>query len=78
MKLAIVTAGAVGGYFGGLFIGKGAEITFVARGEHLKVMQNTGLTIKGPDGDLVITPDQYKVTENAARAVRGVDTGITS
>lgn len=73
MKLAIVTAGAVGGYFGGLFIGKGADITFVARGEHLKALQTGGLTIKRPDGDLVIAPDQYKVTDNPARAVRGVD-----
>src|SRR5689334_22735437 len=73
MKLAIVTAGAVGGYFGGLFIEKGADVTFVARGDHLRVMQNRGLSIKRPDGESVITPDRYKVTESAAQAVKGVD-----
>lgn len=72
MKLAIVTAGAVGSYLGGLFVGKGAEITFVARGNHLKALQETGLTITKP-ADLFIRPDQYRATENSAEAVREVD-----
>jgi 2-dehydropantoate 2-reductase len=73
MKLAIVTAGAVGGYFGGLFVAAGADITFVARGEHLRVLRENGLTIRKPGGDLVLRPDQYRATENAAQAVKGVD-----
>ncbi len=73
MKLAIVTAGAVGSYLGGLFVGKGAEITFVARGNHLKALQETALTITKPGGDLFIRPDQYQATENSAEAVREVD-----
>lgn len=73
MKLAIVTAGAVGGYFGGLLVGNGAEITFVARGEHLRVLRESGLTLKKPGGDLVLHPGQYQATENAAQAVKGVD-----
>jgi 2-dehydropantoate 2-reductase len=73
MKLAIVTAGAVGGYFGGLLVGKGSDITFVARGEHLRVLQESGLTLKKPDGDLVLPPDQYRATENVAQAVKGAD-----
>jgi 2-dehydropantoate 2-reductase len=73
MKLTIVTAGAVGGYFGGLLVGKGSDITFVARGEHLRVLQESGLTLKKPDGDLVLLPDQYRATENVAQAVKGAD-----
>lgn len=73
MKLAVVTAGAVGGYFGGLLAAMGAEITFVARGAHLQALQQDGLTLKKPDGDLHLTPEQYRVTDRAAQAVRGAD-----
>ena len=73
MKLAVVTAGAVGGYFGGLLAANGAEITFVARGEHLQALQQDGLTLKKPEGDLHLNPDQYRVAERAAHAVRGAD-----
>ena len=73
MKLAVVTAGAIGGYFGGLLAAAGTDITFVARGEHLRALQQTGLVLKKPDGDLHLTPGQYHVTDNAAQAVRGAD-----
>src|SRR5947209_1096675 len=73
MKLAVVTAGAIGGYFGGLLAASGVEITFVARGEHLRALQKRGLVLKKPDGDLHLAPDRYRVTENAAQAVQGAD-----
>jgi len=51
MKIAIFGAGGVGGYFGGLLARAGHEVTFIARGAHLKAMQEHGLTIKSPYGD---------------------------
>ena len=53
MKVAIVGAGGVGGYFGGLLARAGHEVTFVARGAHLESIQrNGGLRIESQnDGD---------------------------
>lgn len=51
MRICVMGAGAVGGYFGGLLALAGHEVTFVARGEHLRTMQVNGLlleTLKGP------------------------------
>ena len=39
MKIAIIGTGAVGGYFGGKLAQAGNEVTFIARGEHLKAIR---------------------------------------
>ena len=36
-------AGAVGGYLGGLLARAGNPVTLIARGEHLRAIQNSGL-----------------------------------
>ena len=45
MKIAIVGSGGVGGYFGGKLAKAGFDVTFVARGAHLRAMQSGGLTV---------------------------------
>ena len=52
MRIAIMGAGAVGGYFGGLLALHGMDVTFIARGEHLRAMQKNGLTLETPKGSL--------------------------
>ena len=52
MRIAIMGAGAVGGYFGGLLALGGMDVTFIARGEHLRAMQKNGLTLETPKGAL--------------------------
>ncbi len=54
MKILIVGAGAVGGYFGGMLARSGEDVTFLARGEHLKAIQEKGLYIKSINGDFNI------------------------
>lgn len=55
IKIIIAGIGGVGGYFGGLLAKKyqnspDVEIIFIARGEHLKQIQTSGLkVIKGPE-----------------------------
>jgi len=44
MKIMIMAAGAVGGYFGSVLSQKN-EVTFIARGEHLENIQSKGLKI---------------------------------
>ena len=53
MKAAIVGAGGVGGYFGGLLARAGHEVTYIARGPHLEAIQhNGGLRVESQnDGD---------------------------
>lgn len=54
MKFAVMGAGAVGGYFGGLLAQRGHEVALIARGEHLEVLQKNGLTVKSIHGDFNI------------------------
>lgn len=56
MKIAIIGTGGVGGYFGGKLANAGNEVTFLARGEHLKVIRKNGLTIKSIQGDFKVSP----------------------
>jgi 2-dehydropantoate 2-reductase len=52
MRIAIVGAGGVGGYFGGRLAAAGVDVTFLARGAHLEAMRARGLRIASPKGDL--------------------------
>jgi len=56
MKIAIIGTGGVGGFFGGKLARAGYDVTFLARGEHLKAMQQNGLTVKSIQGDFTIAP----------------------
>jgi len=52
MRIAVIGAGGVGGYFGARLAASGTDIAFIARGAHLKAMQTNGLRIESPKGDL--------------------------
>jgi 2-dehydropantoate 2-reductase len=52
MRIAIIGAGGVGGYFGARLAAAGTDVAFVARGAHLKAMQTGGLRLDSPKGDL--------------------------
>jgi 2-dehydropantoate 2-reductase len=56
MKFAIFAAGGVGGYFGGRLAQAEHDVTFIARGEHLEAIRETGLRVDSIDGDFVIQP----------------------
>ena len=55
MKAAVVGAGGVGGYFGGLLARAGHDVTFIARGSHLEaIRRNGGLRVESQnDGDFL-------------------------
>jgi 2-dehydropantoate 2-reductase len=52
MKIAIIGAGGVGGYFGARLAAAGHEVAFVARGAHKDAIKAKGLTVHSPLGDL--------------------------
>ena len=61
MKIGIIGAGGVGGYFGGKLAYAGYDVTFISRGEHLKALQENGLTVKSIKGDFKI--DRINATD---------------
>jgi len=54
MRIAIVGAGAVGGYYGALMARAGADVSFVARGAHRDAIRANGLRIIGVQGDFTV------------------------
>jgi len=58
MRIAIMGSGGMGGYVGAKLSAAGHEVIFIARGEHLKAIQEKGLKLLSPDGDLHIQPAQ--------------------
>ena len=56
MRIAIFGTGGVGGYFGGRLAQAGEDVTFIARGEHLRAIKANGLRVESPSGDFVIHP----------------------
>ena len=54
MKIAVVGAGAIGGYVGGWLAVAGEEVTFIARGANLHAIRRTGMRVIGEDGTEVI------------------------
>jgi 2-dehydropantoate 2-reductase len=64
MRIAIIGAGGVGGYFGARLQQAGADVHFVARGAHLAAMRRDGLTVESPLGDIHLP--RVNVTEQPA------------
>lgn len=56
MRIAVIGAGGVGGYFGGSLARAGHTVTFVARGEHGAALGEDGLTVLGTDGNFHVYP----------------------
>ena len=56
MRVAVFGVGGVGGYFGGRLAQAGNDVTFIARGEQLRAIQDKGLTVDSLNGDFVIYP----------------------
>jgi len=62
MKIIVVGAGGVGGYFGARLAEAGLDVTFIARGKHLEKIKNMGLVLNSIDGNYTVFP--AKATDN--------------
>jgi 2-dehydropantoate 2-reductase len=58
MRIAIVGAGGVGGYFGARLAAAGEEVGFIARGAQLEALRTRGLHIESVVGDLTLGPQR--------------------
>ena len=54
MKILVIGAGAIGGYFGGRLLNAGRDVTFLVRPKRAALLADKGLLIKSPAGDLTI------------------------
>jgi 2-dehydropantoate 2-reductase len=56
MRVAVVGAGAVGGYYGAMLARAGHDVTLVARGAHLAAIRSRGLTVRAARGEFTVRP----------------------
>jgi 2-dehydropantoate 2-reductase len=56
MRLLVLGAGGIGGYFGGRLAAAGNDVTFLVRPKRRHQLERDGLRILSPLGDLTLTP----------------------
>src|ERR1700726_1961035 len=54
MRILVVGAGAIGGYFGGRMLAAGRDVTFLVRPKRAAELASSGLVIKSPNGDVTL------------------------
>lgn len=80
MKIVVMGSGGVGGFFGGLLAKAGNDVTFVARGDHLKAIRENGLQILHQSGKFRVNvpvtdkTEELGPTELVIFAVKTYDT----
>lgn len=56
MRFVVVGAGAIGGYVGAHLARAGLDVTLVARGAHLRAMQERGVRVRTAEGEFTAQP----------------------
>jgi 2-dehydropantoate 2-reductase len=56
MRFAIVGAGAIGAFAGAMLARSGEDVTLIARGPHLRAMQEHGVRVRGEIGEFTAHP----------------------
>jgi 2-dehydropantoate 2-reductase len=54
MRILVVGAGAIGGYFGGRLLAAGRDVTFLVRPERRRRLAETGLVIRDRIGEVIL------------------------
>ena len=76
MRIVIMGAGGLGGYFGARLAAAGNDVAFVARGAHLAAIKQAGLRVTSALGDLhlcdVVATDDPSTLEPADVVIIGV------
>jgi 2-dehydropantoate 2-reductase len=76
MNIAILGAGGVGGYYGGILARAGNRVAMLARGAHLEALRQRGLEVRTPEGSFIAKveaagdPDELREIELAVVAVK--------
>ena len=64
MRILVVGAGALGGYFGGRLKEAGRDVTFLVRPRRAEHLAKTGLVVRSPKGDIAIAAPPTVLAEN--------------
>ena len=76
MRIVVFGTGGVGAYFGGRLARAGEDVTFIARGEHLRAIKANGLRVDSTDGDFLLNParatDDVSEVEETDLVILGV------
>ena len=56
MRIVVFGTGGAGGYFGAQLTRAGADVIFIARGDHLSAIRKHGLCIESPAGEAAFRP----------------------
>ena len=64
MRILVVGAGALGGYFGGRLKEAGRDVTFLVRPRRAEQLAKGGLVVKSPKGDIAIVAPPTILAEN--------------
>ncbi|HLH94228.1 MAG TPA: 2-dehydropantoate 2-reductase [Xanthobacteraceae bacterium] len=68
MRILVVGAGAIGGYFGGRLIEAGRDVTFLVRPRRAAELESGGLVIRSATGDFTAPTPQTVLAENLKQA----------
>ena len=63
MRILVLGAGAVGGYFGGRLAEAGRDVTFLVRPARAALLTEQGLRVASPLGDFTVKPPQLATAE---------------
>jgi 2-dehydropantoate 2-reductase len=78
MSVAVFGVGGAGGYFGARLARAGHDVVFIARGEHLRAIQDHGLRVETDDETFVVRPLLATDDPAAAAAAQVVLLGVKS
>lgn len=65
MKIAVMGAGGIGGYYGGMLARAGEDVSLIARGAHLEAIRERGLTVMRDQETFTVRPSL--ATDDPAR-----------
>jgi 2-dehydropantoate 2-reductase len=80
VKVTVIGAGGVGGYFGGRLLQAGVDVTFVARGAHVDALKAHGLHVRSVRGDFTVPvratddPGSSRAADYVLVSVKSYDT----
>ncbi|WP_144814684.1 2-dehydropantoate 2-reductase [Aerolutibacter ruishenii] len=66
MRILVVGAGGVGGYFGGRLAAAGRDVTFLVRERRAELLADQGLRVRSPFGDIDLAAPQTVTRETLA------------
>lgn len=81
VRIAVMGSGGIGGYLGARLAQAGEDVIFIARGSHLEAMQQKGLRVESPLGEIHLrhvtateTPADVGFVDMVVFAVKAYDT----